>query len=65
MKDHKFEELADTSYFQILQQESFRESLCCLKHGEWLQLHVDCMNGVGEVIGIDDVDDMGGSVSLF
>lgn len=30
---------------------------------EFLQVHIDCMNSVGEIITIDDVDDLGGSVS--
>lgn len=30
---------------------------------EQLQVHMDCMNAVGEIVTIEDVDDMGGSVS--
>jgi hypothetical protein len=32
---------------------------------EKLQLHMDCVNALGEIVGVDDVDDMGGVVSLF
>lgn len=32
---------------------------------ERLQVHMDCMNAAGEVVAIEDVDDMGGAVSLF
>lgn len=31
--------------------------------GERLQVHVDCVDGLGAVVTIEDVDDMGGSVS--
>lgn len=31
---------------------------------ERLQVHLDLMNGVGDIVTIEDVDDMGGSVSL-
>ncbi len=34
-----------------------------LHSGERLKLHMDCMNAYGQIITIDDVDDMGGSVS--
>lgn len=30
---------------------------------ERLQVHMDCMNAAGEVVAIEDVDDMGGAVS--
>jgi hypothetical protein len=33
-----------------------------LRDSEQLQVHMDCVNAVGEVIAIEDVDDMGGSV---
>ena len=33
--------------------------------GETLKLHMDCMNSYGQIITIDDVDEMGGSVSRF
>ena len=32
-----------------------------LQAGERVQVHMDCMNGFGEVVTIEDVDDMGGS----
>ena len=32
---------------------------------ERLQVHMDCMNALGQIITIEDVDDIGGSVSLF
>ena len=32
---------------------------------EKLQIHMDCMNAVGEVITVDDVDDLGGAVRAF
>jgi hypothetical protein len=32
-----------------------------LRHGEQLQVHMDCMNALGEIVSIEDVDDMGGS----
>jgi hypothetical protein len=31
---------------------------------ERLQVHMDCMNATGEIVAIEDVDDMGGSVSV-
>src|SRR5687768_14826248 len=34
-----------------------------LAPGERLQVHVDCMNAVGDIVTVEDVDDMGGSVS--
>lgn len=33
--------------------------------GERLKLHMDCLNAHGQIVTIDDVDDMGGSVSVF
>jgi hypothetical protein len=30
---------------------------------ERLQVHMDCMNATGEIVAIEDVDDMGGAVS--
>lgn len=32
---------------------------------EKLQLHIDCLNALGEIISIEDVDDMGGVVSVI
>ena len=32
-----------------------------LSHDEYLQVHMDCMNGHGKVVNIDDIDDMGGT----
>jgi hypothetical protein len=32
---------------------------------EKLQLHMDCLNALGEIVTVDDVDDMGGVVSFF
>ena len=32
---------------------------------ERLQLHIDCMNAYSQIISIEDVDDMKGTVSLF
>lgn len=39
---------------------NMQESIQLLPH-EKLQLHMDCMNALGEVITVDDVDDMGGA----
>ncbi len=36
-----------------------------LAAGERLQVHMDCMNAVGAVVAVEDVDDMGGSVSAL
>ena len=33
-----------------------------LRPEEQLQVHMDCLNAVGEIVTIEDVDDMGGSV---
>ena len=30
---------------------------------ERLQVHMDCMNSIGQIISIEDVDDLGGAVS--
>ena len=30
---------------------------------EKLQLHMDCLNALGEIVTVEDVDDMGGVVS--
>ena len=32
-----------------------------LRAGERLQVHMDCLNALGEVVSVEDVDDMGGS----
>jgi hypothetical protein len=42
--------------------ESLKASVELLAH-EKLQIHMDCMNAVGEIITVDDVDDLGGAVS--
>jgi hypothetical protein len=34
-------------------------------NSEQLQVHMDCLNGIGETITIEDVDEMGGSVFNF
>ena len=34
-----------------------------LQPNEKLQVHMDCINSIGEIVTIEDVDDMGGSVS--
>lgn len=34
-----------------------------LAPSERLQVHMDCMNAAGDVVAIEDVDDMGGAVS--
>lgn len=36
-----------------------------LRPEEQLQVHMDCLNAVGEIVTIEDVDDMGGSVSTM
>jgi hypothetical protein len=33
-----------------------------LKSSERLQVHMDCLNAHGQIVGIEDVDDMGGQV---
>ena len=35
-----------------------------LRPHEKLQVHMDIMNAVGEIVTIEDVDDLGGSVRL-
>ena len=35
-----------------------------LRAPERLQVHMDCVNALGEIVAIEDVDDMGGSVRL-
>lgn len=32
---------------------------------EKLQLHIDCMNALGEIVSLEDVNDLGGAVSRF
>lgn len=34
-----------------------------LQSHEKLQIHMDCLNALGEIVNVDDVDDMGGVVS--
>ena len=34
-----------------------------LRDSERLQVHMDCMNALGQIVKIEDVDDMGGLVS--
>lgn len=36
-----------------------------LRGEEKLQLHIDCMNALGEIISLEDVHDLGGAVSVF
>jgi hypothetical protein len=48
-------------------KSSFSSSLSYLDDvvllgSERLQVHMDCMNALGQVVAIEDVDDMGGSV---
>lgn len=45
------------------EDDNFKDLI--LKSNEKLQLHMDCMNALGEVVGVEDVDDMGGVVSLI
>ncbi len=52
--DHRVEEKDDI--------DSLHQSIQLLPH-EKLQIHMDCMNSIGEVITVDDVDDLGGAVS--
>jgi len=33
--------------------------------GEKIQVHIDCMNAIGQVVSIDDVDDMGGQCFVY
>jgi hypothetical protein len=35
------------------------------ENGEEIKIHVDCMNAFGQVVSIDDVDDMGGQCFVF
>ena len=35
-----------------------------LQSHERLQIHMDCMNALGEVITADEVDELGGAVSI-
>lgn len=32
---------------------------------EKLQLHIDCMNALGEIVSLEDVNDLGGAVRLL
>lgn len=36
-----------------------------LKDSERLLVHMDCMNAFGQIVKIEDVDDMGGQVLSF
>lgn len=54
------------SGLDVFEQEQWRSlglsnAAFVLKHGEQLQVHMDCMNALGEIVAIEDVDDMGGS----
>ena len=52
--------------FQLEQWRSLSlDSQVPLRATEQLQVHMDCLNALGEVVGIEDVDDMGGSVSAL
>lgn len=42
----------------------FGESVV-LQGSEHLQVHMDCLNAHGQLVGIEDVDDMGGQVVLY
>ena len=51
----------------IFEQEQWRALALdaapwALRGHEQLQVHMDCLNAVGEIVSIEDVDDMGGSV---
>lgn len=53
----------------IFEQEQWRSlalhaTQWALRPSEQLQVHMDCLNAVGEIVSIEDVDDMGGSVRL-
>lgn len=59
---------ADTEGLDIFSREQWRSlrldaSALRLRPEEQLQVHMDCINAVGEIVTIEDVDDMGGSVS--
>lgn len=36
-----------------------------LQGDERLQLHIDCMNALGEIVSLEDVNDLGGAVRIF
>lgn len=44
----------------------FLQSLSgALQGEEKLQLHIDCMNSLGEIVSLEDVNDLGGAVSVL
>ena len=65
MKGNISPELGQMDFFQLEQWRSLglNESSFALRPNEQLQVHMDCLNAVGEIVSIEDVDDMGGSVS--
>lgn len=62
------EEIGSDEGLDLFAQEQWRTlqldaKALCLRPDEQLQVHMDCINAVGEIVAIEDVDDMGGSVS--
>jgi hypothetical protein len=61
---------AELGGLDLFQQEQWRslgldDREFVLRPSEQLQVHMDCANAVGEIVSIEDVDDMGGSVSIM
>lgn len=64
MRGREIPDPFNSGYYEELKESCLKHLLTSLVTGEWLQLHMDCMNAFGEIVGIEDVDDMGGSVRL-
>jgi len=67
-EESKAEEDGDDEGVDIFTREQWRalkldSAALSLRPEEQLQVHMDCINAVGEIVTIEDVDDMGGSVS--
>lgn len=61
---------AEQEGVNIFEQEQWRSlaldaASWSLRPHEQLQVHMDCLNAVGEIVTIEDVDDMGGSVIMY
>lgn len=67
MKGNTAHDLRQSDFFQLDQWHSLglNDPSFALRPNEQLQVHMDCLNAVGEIVSIEDVDDMGGSVRLL
>lgn len=55
----------DFSFEHLIESDVTPNIIVKLSESEQLQVHMDCMNALGQIVKIEDVDDMGGQCLVY